>query len=278
MKKSTKYLKIFCNLGYALAALLLICFLLPKVLVFFMPFVIGFILSLIANPVVRFLEKKIKIKRKYGTVLIIVLVIAAVVLLCYGVIAALVIGIGGFLDYLPTMFSNAGIEIETAIDSIQNMIWKVPFFRNVDIPEVGNRIQESLSSLVIGADSPTITAIGGIAKSIPNMLVSAVMGLLATYFFIADREKLMVYIRKITPDSIEKNFNIIYGHFKNVVGGYFKAQFRIMGVVALILFLGFLILRALYRTSPFKKFSYNSKFGSLESIVSVSPLYLIKIV
>lgn len=122
--------------------------------------------------------------------LIIVLVIAAVVLLCYGVIAALVIGIGGFVDYLPTMFSNAGIEIETAIDSIQSVIWKIPFLRNVDIPEVGNRIQESLSSLVIGADSPTITAIGGIAKSIPNMLVSAVMGLLATYFFIADRERL----------------------------------------------------------------------------------------
>ncbi len=246
MKKSTKYLKIFCNLGYALAALLLICFLLPKVLVFFMPFVIGFILSLIANPVVRFLEKKIKIKRKYGTVLIIVLVIAAVVLLCYGVIAALVIGIGGFLDYLPTMFSNAGIEIETAIDSIQNMIWKVPFLRNVDIPEVGNRIQESLSSLVIGADSPTITAIGGIAKSIPNMLVSAVMGLLATYFFIADREWLSEMVTRHLSVSFREKTMLMYAQILKAVGGYFQAQFKIMGVIYVVITIGLMLLNVNY--------------------------------
>ena len=84
MKQTTKYLKIFCNLAWALTVLLLFIFLVPKLLVFFMPFVIGFLLSLIANPVARFLEKKLKIKRKYGTMLIIVLVIAAVGMLCYG--------------------------------------------------------------------------------------------------------------------------------------------------------------------------------------------------
>ena len=71
MKQSTKYWKIFCNLAYAAVLLLAAVFLLPRVLVFFMPFVVGFILSLIANPMVRFLENKIKMKRKYGTVLII---------------------------------------------------------------------------------------------------------------------------------------------------------------------------------------------------------------
>ena len=70
MKQTTKYLKIFCNLAWALTVLLLFIFLVPKLLVFFMPFVIGFLLSLIANPVARFLEKKLKIKRKYGTMLI----------------------------------------------------------------------------------------------------------------------------------------------------------------------------------------------------------------
>ena len=97
MKQSTKYWKIFCNLAYAVVLLLAAVFLLPRVLVFFMPFVVGFILSLIANPMVRFLENKIKMKRKYGTVLIIIAVIAVIVLLCYGAGAALVAGLKGFL-------------------------------------------------------------------------------------------------------------------------------------------------------------------------------------
>ena len=71
MSKSTKYLKIICNLVLAVVTVLLIIFVVPRVLIYFMPFVVGFILSLIANPVVRFLEKKIKIKRKYGSVIMI---------------------------------------------------------------------------------------------------------------------------------------------------------------------------------------------------------------
>ena len=65
MKQSIKYLKILCNLAAFILILFCLIFILPKLIVFFMPFVIGFILSLIANPLVRFLEKKLKIKRKY---------------------------------------------------------------------------------------------------------------------------------------------------------------------------------------------------------------------
>ena len=70
MKPTMKYMKILCNLISFLLLAAVIVFVLPKVLFFFMPFVTGFILSLIANPLVRFLERKIKMKRKHGTVLI----------------------------------------------------------------------------------------------------------------------------------------------------------------------------------------------------------------
>jgi len=58
MKQSTKYLKIFCNLAWALVVLLIVIVILPRIAVFFMPFVVGFILSLIANPLVRFWKKR----------------------------------------------------------------------------------------------------------------------------------------------------------------------------------------------------------------------------
>ena len=59
MKQSTKYLKILCNFLAAGIILFLLIFVLPRLLAYFMPFVIGFVLSLIANPIVRFLEKKL---------------------------------------------------------------------------------------------------------------------------------------------------------------------------------------------------------------------------
>ncbi len=109
MKQSTKYLKILCNLLAAVAVIWFLIFVLPRILGYFLPFVCGFILSLIANPVVRFLEKKIKIKRKYGSVIMIVAVIGAVILVCYGAISVLAAGLESFMAYLPTMYEDAGV-------------------------------------------------------------------------------------------------------------------------------------------------------------------------
>ena len=246
MKRSTKYLKILCNLLLALVVLLLLIFVVPKVLVFFMPFVVGFILSLIANPVVKFLEKRIKIKRKYGTVLIISVAIAAVVLACYGIGAVLVVGIKGFVEYLPTMYVNAEVELESAADGLQNIIEKIPFLQSINVHQFGSAVKNMMDSMITGEDSSGITALSGFAKSIPNMLVSCVMGLLATYFFIADRDKMGDDLVKHLPVSFRERTMQMYGEVLKAVGGYFKAQFKIMGVIYVVITIGLVILDVKY--------------------------------
>ncbi len=246
MKRSTKYLKIFCNLIWAFALLLILVFLAPRLVVFFMPFVVGFILSLIANPLVRFLEKKIKIKRKYGTMLIIVFVIGLVVLLCYGIVMALAVGFKGFMNYLPTMTANAEAEIMAAIDRIEEVLRKVTVLDNFNVDKVQNSITEALGSLVVGEDGVTVTAISGFAKSLPNMLVSGVVGFLATYFFIADRDKLTEMVSSRLPSSFQERTMQMYGHILKVVGGYFKAQFKIMGVIYIVITIGLMLLKVNY--------------------------------
>ena len=64
MKSSRKYFKALTNLGVAVAILLVVILLLPRLLVLFMPFVLAGIISMIASPLVRFFEEKIKLKRK----------------------------------------------------------------------------------------------------------------------------------------------------------------------------------------------------------------------
>ncbi|MCI9211181.1 MAG: sporulation integral membrane protein YtvI [Eubacterium sp.] len=246
MKQSTKYLKIFCNLAWALVVLWIVIVILPRIAVFFMPFVVGFILSLIANPLVRFLEKKIRIKRKYGTVLIIVFVISAVLLLCYGILAGLAVGVRGFMDYLPTMSANAETEIIAAIESLEAMIRKVPFFNEFNVTELESAVTNMLSGMVVGEDSITVSALGGIAKNLPNMLVSGIMGLLATYFFIADRDRLAEMLNSRLPNSFQKTTMQMYGQILKAVGGYFQAQLKIMGVIYVVVTAGLMLLRVNY--------------------------------
>lgn len=247
MKQSTKYLKIACNLMTAVFFLFLLIYVAPRVIIYFMPFVIGFVFSLIANPIVKFLEKRIKIKRKYGSMIIIILVIALVVCACYGIGALLISGIRNFSASIPQMSVSAEQELQNALYQLQNLINKIPFINDVDFSSIGSSIAEFISDFVSGVNgTETVSTITDIAKSIPNILVNVVVGLLATYFFIADREKLSNFVVKNLPESFRKRVGAIYQQTLGVVGGYFKAQFKIMGVIYVVLFIGLLLLRVDY--------------------------------
>lgn len=246
MKQSTKYLKILCNLLTAVAVLLFLVFALPRILGYFFPFVCGFVLSLIANPVVRFLEKKIKIKRKYGSVLMIVAVIGAVVLVCYGVISALATGLESFAAYLPTMYENAGIELNEAANHLQVILDRIPFTQNIDLNELGESLGGYVTELLSGGGEPTFGAIGDIAKRIPDILFGVVIGLLATYFFIADRDKLVSLLERHVSQSFRENVSRIWRQIVKAVGGYFEAQLKIMVIIYIVIWIGLAILDVNY--------------------------------
>lgn len=246
MKLSTKYLKILCNLLTAIAAVLFLIFVLPRLLGYFAPFVCGFILSLIANPLVHFLEKNIKIKRKYGSVLMIVLAIGIVVLVCYGVISAIIVGVRSFLAYLPTMYADAGAELNLAGKQLQFLVDRIPFLSDVDVYEIGEAFGAYLTELVSGSGQPTVLVIGDMAKRIPDILFGIIIGLLATYFFIADRDRLTVLLERHVPQESRLHFLRAWNQIKRAVGGYFMAQLQIMFVIWLVIWIGLAILRVRY--------------------------------
>ena len=103
-------------------AFLLVCiFILPRFIVCFMPFIIGWIIALIASPLVKFFEKQLKIKRKAGAAFVIISVIALVILAGYLLGAKLIEETTNFVSELPEMwestledFEEVGEDFETA--------------------------------------------------------------------------------------------------------------------------------------------------------------------
>ena len=111
MKQPQKrYVKSVINLGLFIVTLLACIFVVPKLFVFFLPFIIGWIIAAIANPVVLFLEEKLRIKRKAGSAVIIVAVIALIVMLGYFFIGKLFsLGMDFILD-LPDLWETIEAE------------------------------------------------------------------------------------------------------------------------------------------------------------------------
>lgn len=235
-------LKVLMNLGIALVILLLVIFLLPKVLVFFMPFLLGYLISMIASPIVRFFEEKLKIKRKTGSVFVIVAVIALVILAVYLIGAMLVEQIIGLIADLPAMWNGMEADLKQIMEKFDVFISRLPENFRLSIAGVGEKMDTFFASIVEKISTPTINAVGNVAKQLPNILIATIMCLLSAYFFVAEKDYMSNFCKKHVPYSIQKRWDMLVRSLKRAVGGYFKAQFKIEAIMYIILLIGLSVL------------------------------------
>lgn len=247
MKTSSRtYLKVFMNLGIAVVILLLAVFLLPKVLMFFMPFVIGWIIAMIANPLVRFFEDKLKIRRKAGTAFVIIAVIALVVLAGYLIGSKVVQEAEGLVNGLPEMWESAEEDFRTIGKNMDVLYSRFPEDLRNAIADIGVQMEGFVGELVGKMGTPTIAAVGNFAKNLPTILIGVIMCLLSAYFFVAEREYLSVHVKGHMPAAIVYRWDLVARSLKRAVGGYFKAQFKIEVWMYVLLVVGFSILKVNY--------------------------------
>ncbi len=246
MKSSRKYFKALVNLGVAVTILLLVVLLLPRLIIWFMPFVIAGIISMIASPLVRFFEEKIKLKRKWGSAFVIIVVIALVVLVLYLVGSKLIEEGMGLLGALPEMWDSMKADLSGVGESLEGIFEKLPRDTQQTISNLGNQVGEFMAGLFERIGTPTITAAGNFAKQLPSVLIAIIMCLLASYFFVADRYQIGSWIRKYTPDSVMSRYDMVRRSILKSVGGYFKAQLKIEVWMYLLLVVGLSVLRVDY--------------------------------
>lgn len=246
MKKSTKYLKIMVNLLVALLVVLLLCVAVPKLLVFFLPFVVGWIISMIANPLVRLLERKLKIVRRHSSMIIIIGVLAAVILAGYFAGVKLVSETVNLISGLPDIYEGFQADFEEIGENMQVFYDRLPKDMQKNISNLTSDFSSYIGGVVQAIGEPTFEAAGNFAKNVPGTLIGIIMCILSAYFFTAERDGILEMLSKNIPSSIWKRCSGVINDLKHVVGGYFKAQFKIMGVVYIILIIGLLILKVDY--------------------------------
>lgn len=241
-----KYCKALANITIALAAFLLIIFALPRVIVFFSPFVVGWIIALIAGPFVRFFEEKVKIKRKAGSAFVIILVIGLVVLGLYLVGAKLVEEIVGLINALPVLWASAEADFDDIGKNLNIIYRRLPIDLQDTITELSNEIGSLVGDFFSKISTPTINAVSNFAKQLPAFVIGLIMALLSSYFFVAERNLIGDWCRKTMPSSVQKRYVMLKRSLGKAVGGYFKAQLKIEVWMYLLLFIGLSILRVDY--------------------------------
>lgn len=239
---TAQHKKTILNLLLYALALVLVCALGPRLLKFFLPIVIGWIVAWIANPLVRFFEQHLKIVRKHGSLVVIVGVLALVVTVCYFVIAWIVEEAVSFVGSIPDVYSAMRQGFGQIAENLSGLLSFLPANVQADMAEFLMNMDAYIGELIGTIGGPTLSVAGDIVQKMPNLLVMGIFMLLAAYFFVADKVRINEAMEQIFPSSLKEQWQWLKSIFYRAVGGYFVAQFKIMGVIAVILFIGFKLL------------------------------------
>ena len=234
------------NIGVFIAEILILVLLGPWAVRFFLPLLVGWLIAQIANPLVRFLEQRVKLVRRHGSMLIIIAALAIVIGLFYGAGLLVYREMGSFLADAPEIYQSVIAEIENALQNGRKLAEYFPQNLQPPLLAFSDNLDGLFGKLVSRAAEPTVQIAGHVAKSIPNLLVNMVIIILSSYLFLADRESIMRWLKEHLPAFVFRYIEYMKRDAKGLIGGYFLAQFRIMCVVALILAAGFLVLGVRY--------------------------------
>lgn len=230
--------KVIVRLIYV-AIILLSIFLLLKLSIFYMPFLIAFIISLILEPTIKFLMKKFSLTRKFSAIIVFIIAFTIIV-------GGLVWGVTTLISESTNLLSGINTYIEKISEQVQNIINYFEFSKIKPSNEVLNVIQNSTGDFLDTISNwvqEFLKGIIGFITSIPSIAIYFVITILSLYFICTERIYILDQIEHHLPKSWVKKLGTHTNKLIRTLGGFLKAETILILVSFIISIIGLYILK-----------------------------------
>ena len=209
-----------------------------KLSIFYMPFLVAFIISLMIEPAIKKMMEKTKLSRRTSSIIIFLLVSVIILgLLTWGIITIFSES-SSLLQGLNDYFDKAYVQFQSFIQSFH--------FDKIHVSdEVLNVIQNSTTDILTTISNWLRNALTGLIEvvtSLPSIAICIGITVIALYFICVDK----IYILDQIEHHLPKTWMIkIQRHLKELIstlGGYLKAEATLVLVSFIITLIGLYIL------------------------------------
>lgn len=210
-----------------------------KLAIFYMPFLIAFIISLLVEPLIRFLVKKTTLPRKSCAIM--VLTIVSIIL-----VGTLVIGIITIITESSNLLQGLNGYIEKTYNIVQEIIRKIDFDR-IKIPtqfsEILNNSSQDFLQMLSTWVRDTLSTILQVITALPEIFIYIGITLISTYFVCTDKLYILDQMEHHLPHIWLKRFMVKLRKVISSLGCYLKAQIILVGISLVITLVGLYIIK-----------------------------------
>ena len=237
---------------FSLALTTLLLYLVLKMSIFYLPFLIAFILALLIEPIIKYLMKKLKWTRKNSSILVMTLA---------SIITIAIIGWGG-----ATIFNESSKILDNSNEYFNRV---KEFISNITNNEVlMNKLPEDLKNELHASEADyiksltdwlisTLKAIRDWIVKVPNLLTAIFFSIGALYFMCTDKIYMIDQVEHHLPDTWSKKLTYHLQEITKTIGGYLKAEATLILISFIISLIGLI---------SFKIFGLNVQYPLLTAI------------
>ena len=216
-----------------------IFFVLINISFYFIPFIVAFIISLLVEPLIKFMTTKLKLSRKLSAFICLV----SIFFLLGG---GLFLGITKIVTELSNLSRNIPLYSEIITKNIENITsyasdfyFSLPPKVTTSLENAFLEISNKLSNYLDFIVKKTLNT----AISLPNAFIFLLVTIVSTYFFISDKDLISSKVKEILPKKIIRFITIIKTESFSATSAYIKSQLIIASITTVQLVIGFYILR-----------------------------------
>lgn len=213
------------------------------IFVFIAPFFIGWVFSLLYEPLVHFLNKKFHISRGIGAIIAIALLLT----FCSSVVASGILRIISeaklFYQQLPGYIQDISIALTNIGDKIEGILSSLPEELSFDLNFTSINYFDLFTAFLSSRSGNTSI---NFVLGIPNALFFLLIALLSSYFFSKDKKNISVLVQKHMPPQIQRGIQLFKQNLGDAFWGYVKSQLILMIFTFFITLIGLFFLQSPY--------------------------------
>lgn len=222
-------------LGGAFAVWLTARLLLPVGL----PFLLGMGLARLAEPLIRRMEKLPRWFASFLSVSVVVLMLGLFLWLLGRVLFG---ELRHFAARLPDMLESLAGPVEDLHQSLLRLVAKLPDGMASAASQWLDRLFAGGSVVADSLSGWLLSLLTGTLASLPDLVLFLLTVLLSSYMLASEWPQLCALAKKWLPDAWRDRFLAVWNRLKSALGGYFRAQLRLLLVTFGIVSVGLLVL------------------------------------
>ena len=221
---------------------LMIRFFLPL----FSPFILGTLLALSAEPIVRFLQKPLRIPRLISSGIGVSMSFSLLAMLILSICALLIRELGSLAQVLPDLGETAKNSFSLIRSWLLQLASRSPeSFQPLLEQNVNNLFSDSTALLDKGI-SYLLGLAGSLLSHIPDSALGLGTAMISAFLISAKLPQIRRRIRRQVPGEWLRVLSDAKNRIRKVLAAWLTAQCKLSGVSFVILFLGLVILRIPY--------------------------------